>query len=355
MMRANPEQKFLPWVQALRAFAAFAVAFYHIAHDDIANGGDPAGWFAEISRFFPWDAGVDIFFVISGFVIVHASAKLFGAPGGPLVFLRRRLRRIVPLYWIMTTIFLLVLVAGRSTIHGAIGGPGYIAASFLFLPWPRPDGLMQPVFGLGWTLNYEMFFYAVFAPFLLLLRRWAVAGAVVLLCGFVAFGLLIGFANLQLSFWSNPIILEFCAGMLLALAPPGLNLPSRLLLVVLAVAGLHFATTAPEAWRALDSGGPAVAMVAAAALGAPGRVNGGPKTWLVRLGDASYAMYLVHPFVMRAFSVLWHKFHVGNELAGTIYVLAGLAAAQFCALAINMTLERKLSALLRRGLTNEAV
>jgi peptidoglycan/LPS O-acetylase OafA/YrhL len=352
-MRAGPEKAFLPWVQALRAFAALAVAFYHIAHDDIGNGGDPAGWFAAITRFFPWDAGVDIFFVISGFVIVHASAKLFGAPGGPLVFLRRRLRRIVPLYWIMTTIFLLVLLAG-GTIHGAIGGPGYIAASFLFIPWPRPDGLMQPVFSLGWTLNFEMFFYAVFTPFLLLARHWAVPGAILVLSALVGFGIAVGFANPQLSFWSNPIIMEFCAGMIIAMAPPGrLKLPARLLLVALAVAGLHIATAAPPAWRALAYGGPAVALVASAALGAPGRVSG-PEKWLVRLGDASYAMYLVHPFVMRAFSVLWHKIHERNELTGTIYVVAGLAAAQFCALAINMG-ERKVNALLRRGLKNEAV
>jgi hypothetical protein len=57
---------------------------------------------------------------------------------------------------------------------------------------------------------------------------------------------------------------------------------------------------------------------------------------------------------MRAFSVLWHKIHERNELTGTIYVLAGLAAAQSCALAINMG-EQKVKALRRRGLTNEAV
>jgi peptidoglycan/LPS O-acetylase OafA/YrhL len=353
LMRANPEQKFLPWVQALRAFAALAVAFYHIAHDDITNGGDPAGWFAAITRYFPWDAGVDIFFVISGFVIVHASTNLFAQPGGTRIFFRRRLNRIVPLYWLMTTAFLLTLLAG-GTIHGAIGGPAYLAASYLFIPWPRPDGLMQPAFSLGWTLNFEMFFYAVFAPFLRLRRNLAVPGAILLLSGFVLFSLTAGFTNPQLSFWSNSVILEFCAGMLIALAPPGrLSLPVRLLLVLLALAGLHLATIAPPAWRALTYGAPAVALVAAAALGAPGPVNRAER-WLVRLGDASYAMYLVHPFVMRAFSVLWHKIHERNELTGTIYVLAGLAAAQSCALAINMG-ERKVKALRRRGLTNEAV
>ena len=78
---------------------------------------------------------------------------------------------------------------------------------------------------------------------------------------------------------------------------------------------------------------------------------------LVRLGDASYAMYLIHPFIMRGLTVLWHKFHATNELAGTIYVLAGLTAAQLCALAVNMSVERKFASLLRggRGLKNEAV
>jgi peptidoglycan/LPS O-acetylase OafA/YrhL len=357
-MRATAEKNFLPWVQALRAFAALSVAFHHIAHDCIANGGDPAGWFAGMERFFPWDAGVDIFFVISGFVIVHASALLFARPGGPLKFLQRRLKRIVPLYWIMTTAFLAVLLTGRSAINGDIGGPIYIAASYLFIPWARPDGVVQPAFGLGWTLNYEMFFYAVFAPFLLLPRPKAVIGAALLLCGFVAFSRIIGFGNVQLTFWSAPLILEFCAGMLVALALPGrrLKVPARLVLVVLAFAGLHFAMAAPPAWRAAVYGPPAMALVAAAALGAPAAM-GRVEKLLVRLGDASYAMYLVHPFVMRAFTILWHKFHAGNELTGTIYVLAGLAVAQACALGINMTLERKLSVLLRggRGLKNEAV
>ncbi len=334
------------------------MAFHHIANDCISNGGDPAGWFAALTKFFPWDAGVDIFFVISGFVIVHASAKLFAARSGPKMFLRRRLQRIIPLYWLMTTLFLAVLIAARSAINGDIGGPAYILASYLFIPWPRPDGVLQPAFGLGWTLNYEMFFYAVFTPFLLLPRKPAVIGATLLLAGFAACGAVIGFPSPQLAFWSNPIILEFCAGMMLALLPPGprLNLPLRLALAALALVLLHFAIAAPPAWRAAVYGAPAVLLVAAATLGAPAAMSAGEKL-LARLGDASYAMYLAHPFVMRAFTVLWHKFHAHNELAGTIYVLVGLTVAQACALAVNVTVERKFALLLRggRGLKNEAV
>jgi peptidoglycan/LPS O-acetylase OafA/YrhL len=265
----------------------------------------------------------------------------------------------VPLYWIMTLAFLMVLWAGRSAIHGAIGGPAYLAASFLFLPWPRPDGLMEPALGLGWTLNDEMFFYVVFTLFIFLPRARAVAGAAILLGLFVLAGRIVGFSNSQLAFWSNPIILEFCAGMGLAqLMASGVRLPgwARVACPLLAIAALHFAPD-PGIWRAAFWGVPALMLVAAAALAPiPATLSDAARV-AVRLGDASYALYLVHPFVMRLLSVSWHKIHAHQELAGTIYVAVGLAAAQLCALGLNLTLERRIGALLRRrsGARDEVV
>jgi hypothetical protein len=128
-------------VQGLRAAAAFSVAFTHISQDAI----DPASWLSAIAGFLPWFAGVDIFFVISGFVIIHASDSLFGSgKAGLWGFLRRRLTRIAPLCRVITALFLAVLLISRKAIHGDIGTLAYIAASFLFIPWPRPDGMMQP-------------------------------------------------------------------------------------------------------------------------------------------------------------------------------------------------------------------
>jgi peptidoglycan/LPS O-acetylase OafA/YrhL len=349
---------FLPWVQALRAFAAFAVAFVHIAHDDIANGGDPAGVFKFVTKFFPWDAGVDVFFVISGFVIVHASARLFGVAGSWAVFLRRRLARIVPLYWVMTTAFLAVLVLSRDAIHGDIGGVGFVLASYLFLPWPRPDGVMQPAFGLGWTLNYEMFFYLLFAPFLLLGRRRAVIGAGILLCVLVTLGPVLAPLSPVLRFWCDPILMEFVFGMELALiVSMGFVLPFgvRVLLVIGAVLAFHLDADGVGV-RPIIYGLPAMALVAAAALLPASAARGRVEKMLVRLGDASYAMYLAHPFVMRGFTILWHRIHAHNEITGTIYVLAGLAVAQGLALFINATLERRIRDWFRRGsLVNEVV
>jgi peptidoglycan/LPS O-acetylase OafA/YrhL len=336
-------------VQALRAAAALSVAFVHIAHDAVANGADPSGAIHWLIKFMPWDAGVDIFFVISGFIIIHASAPLFGGKSGPVTFLRRRVTRIVPLYWLCTLAFLAVLWLGREAIHGDIGGLPYILASFLFIPWPRPDGMMQPAFGLGWTLNYEMFFYVVLTPFLRLARHLAVPIAGLLLVLLVLAGAKFHFGNPQLGFWSSPIILEFCAGMVLAqVCAAGVVLPraARLVLPILALIILHVCVGLAPAWRPLAYGIPAAALVAAAVLAPSGMASRLGRLSL-RLGDASYALYLIHPFIMRCLSVLWHKFHAQNELAGTMYVFVGIIIAQAAALMINRVFEARLTNLLR--------
>jgi exopolysaccharide production protein ExoZ len=347
-----------PWVQGLRAAAALAVAFFHIANDATTAGHDPTGWIAAVAHFMPLNAGVDIFFVVSGFVIVHASANLFAAPGGGLHFLRRRLIRIVPLYWVMTTLVLIMLLLQRSAVHAEIGGPGYILASCAFFPWPRPDGMLEPPLGVGWTLNYEMFFYVVVTPFMLLPRAWAVLGTASVLSLLVAVGQVYGFGLAALRFWADPIVLEFVAGMVLALAVAhGLVLPGwlRLTLVTVACVSLHLLADAPPAWRVVSFGLPGLLLVAAAVTGRRPERGGTAMRILIRLGDASYALYLSHPFVMRGFLLLGARFGapitasgiLSTTASGILYVVLSLAAAQLCALAINAGFERKVSAMLK--------
>ena len=346
-----PRPRLFPWVQALRAVAAGSVAFSHIANDAVTAGRDPTGLIASVSALMPWTAGVDIFFVISGFVIVHASGRLFGQKGGSVRFLRRRLTRIVPLYWALTTLFLVMTLLRRSAIHGTIGGPVYILASYLFIPFARPDGVPEPALGLGWTLNYEMFFYLVMTPFLLLPRFRAVAGSAVVLCLLVGFGQAVGFGTLPLRFWSDPIILEFVLGMGLALAVArGLALPgwARIALIALAVVWLHLLAGGPIGGRVASFGLPGAMLVAAAVSNRRADRVGGTARGLIRLGDASYAMYLFHPFVMRGFTLLGAHIAVHTEASGVVYVATSLAVAQLCALAINAGFERKVTAILRR-------
>jgi exopolysaccharide production protein ExoZ len=306
----------------------------------------------------PWWAGVDVFFVISGFVIVHASAPLFGTPGGPARFLGRRLGRVVPLYWAATTLFLLVSHAAPGAVHGADGGPGYVLRSYLFIPARRPDGLVEPVFGLGWTLDFEMLFYVVLAPLLRLPRALAVAAATGLLGGLVAAGAAGLVGGVVWGTWASPIVGEFCAGMLVALGAERARLgrPARAALVVLAVAIL---AAAPAAWpRPLAAGGPAVLLLLAAISGGgasahPGFERVGLERVGERWGDASYALYLSHPFVMRPATLVWRHLwpHLGRggDAASLLCAAVELAAAQAVALLLHRRVERPLARRIRRA------
>jgi exopolysaccharide production protein ExoZ len=339
-----------PWVQGLRALAALSVAFVHVANDAVTTHHDPTGVVGGAARLMPWTAGVDIFFVISGFVIVHASAPLFASSGGPWRFLRRRLTRIVPLYWALTTLFLVAGAVRPSAINGESGGAGYIAASYLFIPWPRLDGMMEPAFGLGWTLNYEMFFYLVLTPFIALHRKLAVGGSAVTLCVLVVIGQSFDFGSAVLTYWADPIILEFILGMGLAQAvAAGWSLPgwARIVMVGIAVTALYQQVDAALSWRMFSYGCPGALLVAAAVLGRQTDVRRLPMRVLTRFGDASYAMYLFHPFVMRGFTLTT----AGTNISGVLYVVLSLMVAQLSALAINAWFERKMTSVLRRRIS----
>ncbi len=345
--KAASRTRQFPLVQALRALAALAVALAHVTHDALAlwPHSRPLAW---LYGAMPWDAGVDIFFVISGFVIVHSSRSLYGTRKAARRFAVRRLARIVPLYWLMTSLFLAEWAFSPGSIHGDIGGLGYILKSYLFIPAARPDGLVQPALGLGWTLNYELFFYALFLPFLALRPAIAVLGATLLLAVLVASGQAGLVHGVVLQTWSAPIVLEFCAGMLLALLPGRVSLPAiiRLALAAGALILLHWQ---PAGWpRVLGNGIPAALLVAAAISGRGAEEPNRLERALILLGDASYALYLVHPFIMRAAALGWMHLHRAGGPA--FYILLCLAAAQLAALALHRGFEKPCTAWLRAKL-----
>src|SRR5688572_9349206 len=157
----------------------------HAANEKVTFlGGEPA----PFNHLVLGAAGVDLFFVISGFVMVYSSESLFGRREGPLRFLLRRLARIAPLYWAVTIAIILYIYAAHGSKLFEIYSPASLIASFLFYPYPRLDGLAFPVHLLGWTLNYEMFFYAVFAAAIVLPRRAAVVAVCAALVALVVTG-----------------------------------------------------------------------------------------------------------------------------------------------------------------------
>lgn len=283
-------------IQVLRGLAALAVVVFH-ARDEV----DGVGIATRLPSFLAGAFGVDLFFVVSGLVMVYASAPLFGAARSALPFMGKRLARIVPLYWAVTALFVLL---DPTDARGSLGRGAFarfVALSLAFVPYLAPaNDESNPVYPLGWTLDYEMAFYLCFALVLALPRRGAVAA---LACGFAGLVVAAKVAALPgwLSYLGSTQILEFVAGLLVAeLALSGRRVP-RPTALALAGAGLAAVLAAAPlsdgwwgAWRGVVWGLPAAAIVGAAALCPPTGAAGPVRRWFERLGDASYALYLVH-------------------------------------------------------------
>jgi peptidoglycan/LPS O-acetylase OafA/YrhL len=303
-------------------------------------------------------AGVDIFFVISGFVMVYASERLFGRGGATRLFLLRRAIRIAPMYWIATTLVLVYLIAQYGSIGAVTGGSswGYVAASYLFFPAVRGDGIDQPVLGIGWTLIYEAFFYVVFGLLIFMPRRRTVLATGGLLCALVLIALVFGPLPYPIGYWFSPIILEFVIGMALALAyrdGARLSVWAAYLLLAAALAVLVYSWSRadafpPQAWLRLALWGlPAAAIVAAPTLArTPVPRNAFWKT-LAYFGDASYSIYLFHTLTLTLPRILLARW-IEPASAPLLYLVAMLLCAVVPGLIIYRFVEKPLTAALRR-------
>jgi peptidoglycan/LPS O-acetylase OafA/YrhL len=296
------------------------------------------------------NAGVDVFFVISGFVMVFSSQALFGTARGPFKFFLRRVARIVPIYWIITSIYIAMAVAIPSFGKGY--SPSSIAGSYLFIPVERVSGVVEPVVGQGWTLNYEMLFYAIFAIAIVARPRIAVAAVALALAVLVAAGRIFTLP-LPFSFWANDIVLEFLFGAALGLIyQRGFRMPKAAgwLLIAGGVALTVIATQALDyvsGPRCILFGAPAALIIAGASFP---DFSPSKRRWaaLTFLGSASYALYLSHSFANRAVLIVATAF--GQKLASAPYLYLGAAAlgAIALAIAIHLLIERPINTSLKR-------
>ena len=321
-------------IQHLRALAALLVVFGHAVGAVDENVGDVAGPARLLSKGAQF--GVDIFFVISGFIMYHTSARRFGAQGGSAHFIRRRIVRIVPIYWLVTLVSaaLLIVVGKSATI-------GELLQSLAFIPYDGDGEKMRPIVGVGWTLNFEMFFYAIFAIALLLPRTRGLA---------FIFGFLALMAALGSIFtpppparaWTSPILLEFAIGVALGVLHerfrPSLRLPVPALVPAIAVVILCCALPPSLAYgHGLDwqiGWRPAPWILAGAAvLSALAVPQSQDRTLFGKtataIGDASYSLYLVHGLTFAALNRVVGRVGLTADapdfLAVAGYVLAAVA------------------------------
>jgi exopolysaccharide production protein ExoZ len=335
----RPESSSLVSIQALRAIAALLVFWGHAI---LTLNPEEAAEFPRLYGPF----GVDLFFVISGFVMVYSSERLFGRPGAPIKFFARRLARVVPLYWAATAILVWFVVPYASTKA--------VLGSLFFAPHLPVEA---PLLFVGWTLIFEMLFYAVFAIALFAKRRFAVvAGATVFLISFV----LLGPAQAPTGLWSppassglaylaDPIVFEFVFGMIIALAyRAGVRLSIWTTIGSIAVGCIWFAATIDSLPRPYSAGITAALIVAGMSLSS----LPSPKSRVIRgvvfLGDMSYALYLTH---LLSFSfVAWIVAKLAINPAGHAwtYFAATLATGLLIAAATYLMVEKPTTKFLKR-------
>jgi exopolysaccharide production protein ExoZ len=328
-------------IQALRAVAALLVVFVHVEVLLHTLGLAPFGY-----------GGVDVFFVISGLVMVRTT---HGRDTTPFAFAKNRIARIVPIYWLMTLAVFAVAMAAPSLLQSTTADPVLLLKSLFFIPFEKPNGLVQPVLFVGWTLNYEMFFYALFALGLAF-PRYLVGLAVtaVAIVGLVIAGAVLEPQGTLARFYTSPLMLEFVLGMGLGLIVDRIPVVraklAKVAALMLLVACLGAVVIAPlllPSWPNLVTVGfPATLLVLAAlALERWGWRIENPL-WMA-LGDASYVLYLCHPFVTQAVQ----KFAMKLEPQGVVSVgLIGLTLILVCllALAVHRWVEKPISDVARR-------
>ncbi len=247
--------------------------------------------------------GVDLFFVISGFIMMVATEPLVRRE--PLPFLIRRFKRIYPMWWICSLAALALLPIPLATLN--IHDWQSVSKSFLLLPEFDPSGKLRPILiGQGWTLIYELFFYLVFALFVSRARTSKLWGCSIAIFSLWAVAQFAPTKTAPIELLSNPILFEFVIGMWIGhlFLDGALKRKKRLSWGV--ATGLVLASS--TLFLGLTPPGPATSIIAALAASAavllaaqyPSATNGPQARWLQYLGAASYSIYLTHTLVFTA-------------------------------------------------------
>lgn len=319
-------------VQYLRAVAALGVVVWH------AQGQ------MGLATTQVLQAGIEVFFVISGYVM---WLILDQRPVSPMVFLRKRVARVVPLYWLLTTLMVGLLVAAPQLLQSTRFDLAHVVASYLFIAWPNPvEGVgLKPVMIPGWTLNYEMAFYALLAVALAFRARWR-ATIVIGMLSLLALLSLVPMPPI-LHFYASPFMADLALGVMLAIVmkrmpdawlrwgAPAVLIGGALLLVGAAV------MDAEAHGRLFLLGLPTTLLVGGiVAVERSGALPSLPV--LKALGDASYPLYMIHPVLLSAMAQLWRALGL-TTLSPWLYVVAALMVTSIVGWLAHITLERPLA------------
>ena len=327
-MTDRPRPPTLVSIQALRGLAAVSVVVFHA----FQWLGDP---------FWIGAAGVDVFFVISGYIIWTVGSGPEASPG---VFFWRRLTRVAPAYWLATGVVIAIAALWPRLMPQVALSARHVALSLAFIQHHDPRGLPFPVLPPGWSLAFEAIFYGLFTLVLFAPEAARFRLIIAALVGVMLFGFL---DTPAYELGANPMMLQFAAGVGLArLGQLGRRTGPRtgLLLAaggVVLLAAMWLTGLRSDLFRPLLWGVPAAMIVAGALALEPLAARQAPRA-LTALGNASYAIYLCHfvtvDLTARAMGVLnpW------------VFVPVAVAVSIGAGLAFHRLIERPLIAAVRR-------
>jgi len=313
----------LDGLQIMRGIAAYLVLLLHVTTNPYTVD------YFGFALFPVGKVGVDIFFVLSGFIICFTTERQRGAEA----FIKKRLARILPIYWSVTlfvfAVGVLVPVIGPLLLGADERTMPALLKSMLFIPYLNDDGTMSPIVSLGWTLNFEMFFYAIFAAGLVLYPQQRLVFALSVVVAAALIGTVVpDTAPAPVLFFTRTIVLEFAFGILIyaAYRHGGALFTGLQRLWPTAVAALFvqlFVTV--DGPRVLLFGVPAAILLARCITLSRQSVPWGSA--LMRLGDASYALYLIHLYVVLAtFFIVFQLIPVSlGALVGVTVIISAIS------------------------------
>jgi exopolysaccharide production protein ExoZ len=329
----------------MRGLAALVVAAAHLHSVELKF--DPApllGNWAVVGV-----GGVDLFFVISGFVMVWVTRASQGISSDVPRFWFARVLRIYPLWWLVLSALVGVWLVKPDWVFSSVAGSPDLLRSYLLFPGTNP-----PLHAVGWTLIHEMWFYVVFGFVLMAPAR--LLPTLLALWGVSVIGAALALPkplDPVLNLIRHPLTLEFIAGAAIALLATKRTLPfARAILLtgclLLLLAALSIRENPPAAfvdeWTRIGLCGVPFAMIVWGWVGLE-QAGGVSSRWSQALGNWSYALYLIHVPVFALVGRLAKPLSRPGSLDNIALLVVALAIAIFAAFVLHTMFERPLQKL----------
>ncbi len=313
-------------LQYLRAIAATAVVWSHAAIQ--VDSYKP--FLSETGAF-----GVDIFFVISGFIMVYIAKET----DSPRRFFVNRVRRVIPLYWFFTLLMAAILLLMPSVFKNSAFSLDATLKSLFFIPETsisNPEHIW-PILAPGWSLNYEMYFYGLFALALFAPLRWRIWIITAAITVIFLIANLSGSQGPIAVFYSSSIVFEFVFGMVLALLFrrfSDFKMPTAIPWLLLAAGFAIMLLPESNLPRIIHYGIPALMIV----IGTIYCTIGFSK-FFVMLGDTSYSLYICHIFTLGICRKILPAFLGEGQSAAIVFAIVSTIICIIVAIAVHYIID----------------